>query len=171
MRHTFMIAAALAIVAFPAGAHPVFAQPEARAGDYWVGELRVGHGCNGSATTSIRVEVPEALIVARPQAKPGWIVTIEHASLASPVAGEGGRMLTERVSAVTWTGRLPDNQFDTFGLAAKLPQQTGELTFNILQTCEQGEVSWSESAGPDGHRPAHPPARLRVSPPADHAHH
>jgi uncharacterized protein YcnI len=171
MRLAFLLAGSVAVIAGPALAHPVFTQPEATAGSHWAGELRLGHGCNGSPTTSLRVEIPEALIVVRPQPKPGWTLDIERRSLPAPIPGEGGRMITERVTAVTWTGQLPDDQFDVFGLAAKLPEAAGPLAFAIVQTCEAGEVVWNETAGPDGARPAHPPAVLAVLPPEGAAHH
>lgn len=171
MRTALLLAAAAGLIAGPALAHPVFAQPEAAAGSHWAGELRLGHGCEGSPTTSLRVEIPDALLVVRAQPKPGWRLEIEREPLAEPVPGEGGRMITERVTAVTWTGRLPDDQFDTFGLAAKLPDAAGPLAFDIVQTCEVGQVAWSERPGPDGARPAHPPAVLRVTTAESHPHH
>ena len=162
MRLSLLLAGFAASIAGPALAHPVFAQPEAAAGSHWAGELRLGHGCDGSPTTSLRVEIPEALVVVRAQPKPGWTLEIEREPLPESLAGEGGRMITERVTAVTWTGRLPDDQFDVFGLAARLPETPGPLAFDVIQTCETGVVAWNETAGPDGARPAHPPAVLRL---------
>ena len=60
------LAAALALFAAPLSAHIVFAETNAATGSYYVGFLRVGHGCDGSATVSIRVEIPAAIITARP---------------------------------------------------------------------------------------------------------
>ena len=100
IRKTLLLAALLA--AGPASAHIVFAEPSAEAGGYYAGFLRVGHGCDGAATVSLRVEIPEGVLTARPQPKPCWTLSIETVALAQPVAGEGGAMLTERVAAVTW---------------------------------------------------------------------
>jgi uncharacterized protein YcnI len=171
MRTALLLAGLAAAVAGPALAHPVFAQPDVSAGSHWAGELRLGHGCAGSPTTSLRVEIPEQLVVVRPQPKPGWTVEVEREPLAEPVAGEGGRLITERVTAITWTGRLPDDQFDVFGLAARLPDAEGPLAFDIIQTCEAGQVAWNEAASPDGARPAHPPAILRVQASPARPHH
>lgn len=171
MRNALLLAGLAGLIAAPALAHPVFAEKEAVAGGHWAGELRLGHGCDGSPTTSLRVEIPEVLLVVRAQPKPGWTLTFERAPLAQPVAGEGGRMISERVTAVTWTGRLTDDQFDMFGLAAKLPDAAGPLAFNVIQTCENGVVAWNEAAGADGARPAHPPAMLNLTPAAPRAHH
>lgn len=171
MRLPLLLAGVVASIAGPALAHPVFAQPEAAAGSHWTGELRLGHGCDGSPTTSLRVEIPEALVVVRAQPKPGWTLEIEREPLPEPLAGEGGRMITERVTAVTWTGRLTDDQFDVFGMAARLPDAPGPLAFDVIQTCEVGVVAWNEAAGPDGARPAHPPATLRLRSEEPSRHH
>lgn len=145
-----------ASVASAAQAHVVFSQPAATAGAHWAGALRVSHGCDGSATTSVRVEIPAGIIVARPQPKAGWTIAIERAPLPTPVPAEGGATLTERVVAITWTGRLADDQFEEFGVAAKLPAEIGPLAFPVIQTCEQGENRWTETAVAGAPRPAHP---------------
>jgi uncharacterized protein YcnI len=132
------------LAAFPsiAGAHVVFAEPSAKAGGYHAGFLRVSHGCGASDTLSVRVEIPAGINSARPQPKPGWTLAIERAPLATPVPTEGGGMLTERVAAITWTGRLPADQFDQFGIMMKLPAEAGALYFPTVQTCETGTNAW-----------------------------
>lgn len=160
---------AAAVLAGAAQAHVVFTQSTATAGAHWAGALRVSHGCDGSATTSVRVEIPEGIVVARPRVPAGWSVAIERQPLARPVAAEGGGMLTERVSAITWTGRLSDDQFEEFGLAAKLPTAPGPLVFPVIQTCERGESRWTEVAAAGGPRPAHPAPVLALQ--AGAAHH
>ena len=171
MRNALLLAGLAGLIAGPVLAHPVFAEKEAVAGGHWAGELRLGHGCDGSPTTSLRVEIPEALVVVRAQPKPGWTLEIEREPLAQPVAGEGGRMIVERVTAVTWSGRLTDDQFDVFGLAAQLPDAPGPQAFDIIQTCESGVVAWNEATGPDGARPAHPPAVLNLTGAPARPHH
>lgn len=136
-------ALALAVVPTAAGAHIVFAEPQATAGGYHAAFLRVSHGCGESATVSIRVELPSGVIVARPQPKSGWTLKIERQPLATPVRGEGGGAITERVSAITWTGRLPADQFDQFGLMMKLPEIAGPLYFPTTQRCEVGVNAWT----------------------------
>ena len=96
-----LLAAALALLPAAAAAHIVFAEPQATAGGYYAGFLRVSHGCGDAGTVSIRVEIPEAVASARPQPKPGWTLAIEHAALKTPIKAEGGATLTQRVSAIT----------------------------------------------------------------------
>lgn len=168
---TLLLAAVAASAAGAASAHVVFVNPKATAGAYWSDALKVTHGCDGSPTVAVRVEPPVGLIMTRPQAKPGWTLHIERERLAEPVAGEGGKLLTERVKAITWRGRLTDDQFDIFGLAAKLPAQTGPLAFRVVQTCEKGESRWEETPVPGGPRPEHPAAILVLEPAGGgHAH-
>jgi copper(I)-binding protein/uncharacterized protein YcnI len=170
MRVAIPFAAAVAALAFlnPSGsafAHVTLADPRAAPGAYYVSFFRVGHGCAGSATTALRVELPEAITTARPQPKPGWTVEIEHAPLAAPVKGEGGKLLTERVKAITWRGGpLPDEDWDQFGIMAKLPDAPGKLYFPAVQTCEIGEARWVEIPAADKPgRLAHPAPSLEVA--------
>jgi uncharacterized protein YcnI len=135
--------AAAALIASPAAAHIVFAEPAAEAGSYYAGFLRVGHGCGDAATVSLRVEIPPSILTARPQPKPGWSLKIERSKLPQPVAGEGGSTLIERVSAITWTGNLPPDQFDQFGLMLKVPDEAGPLYFPTVQTCTRGKNAWT----------------------------
>ena len=149
-------------IAGSAHGHVVFTQPTAVAGSHWAGALRVGHGCDGFATTSVRVEIPPSIAVVRARVPAGWTVVVERQALAEPLPAEGGGLLTERVSAITWKGRLPDDQFEEFGLAGKLPATAGTLIFPITQTCEQGVLHWKDAVVPNQPRPAHPAAALKV---------
>jgi uncharacterized protein YcnI len=129
-----MLASAVA-----AQAHISLAEPQAKAGSYHVAFFRVGHGCGGSATVSIRIILPAGIASAHPQPKPGWTLSIEK---------DG-----ERVSAIQWTGRLEADQFDQFGVMLKLPATPGKLTFPTIQRCEKGENDWTMV--PEPGQPAH----------------
>ena len=170
---TILIAGALCAFAGAAQAHIVLSPPTATAGGYYAGELRVSHGCDGSPTVAIRAEIPPGVISSKPQPKPGWTVAIEREPLPAPIAGEGGRLIRDRVRAITWRGRLPDDQFDTFGLMLRLPQTAGSLPIPVRQTCEAGATDWTETATPGGPAPAHPAPMLRLEAGAsagEHAH-
>ncbi|WP_328598070.1 YcnI family protein [Croceibacterium salegens] len=140
------ILSALLALSLPAAAsaHAVFSEQDAEAGAYYAGFLRITHGCGASPTVAVRIEIPEGVLSAKPQPKPGWELTIERQTLPKPVAGEGGSMITERVSAVTWRGKLPVDQFDQFGLAMKLPDTSGPLFFPTVQSCEVGANEWTD---------------------------
>jgi uncharacterized protein YcnI len=156
-------------------AHVVFSQPQAAAGGYYAGFLRVSHGCGDSATVSVRVTIPEGIVTARPQPKAGWTLKIDKVALAKPIAGEGGGQITQRVAAITWTGRLPVDEFDQFGLSMKLPDVAGPLYFPTVQRCETGENDWTTIPDSPEHwhhvdRPA-PMLVLQASTPMEHMSH
>ena len=165
MRRALVFAASLAVVAPAAAlrAHAVFDRAEAQAGGYYTGFLRIGHGCGMSPTTSVRVAIPDTVLSARPQPKPGWTLTIETAPLPAPVPAEGGGVQTERVTAITWTGLLPIDQFDQFGLSLKLPDAAGPLNFPTIQRCTAGENAWTQIAVPGGPCPARPAPMIMLS--------
>jgi uncharacterized protein YcnI len=153
-----------------ASAHVVLTAPEGVAGSYYVGALRVGHGCDGAATTVLKVEIPVDTPNAKPQPKPGWTVAIEKTHLAQPVRGEGSSMISDRVSAITWRGKLSDAEFDEFGLRLQLPDREAVLALPVTQTCEKGEARWNDAD------PGHPSPKLTVKkaaadPASAHAHH
>lgn len=148
MKRTLALAFALSVTLAPlASAHVVFAEPQAVANSYYAGFLRVSHGCNGSPTRSVRVEIPDTIMIARPQPKPGWRLRIERASLATPIQSEGGQ-ITERVAAITWQGELPADEFDQFGIMMRLPDAAGPLYFRVTQTCASGAQSWTDIPAP-----------------------
>ena len=142
-------------------AHVAFTPDSAVAGGKYIGALRVSHGCKGSATTRLRVEIPQAVKSAKPQAKPGWEIAMDRTG--------------DRVSAVTWAGRLPDDQFDDFTLMLSLPADAGALYFPAVQTCESGREEWrtipvAGQAWHDADHPA-PVLNITVAPAATEAHH
>jgi periplasmic copper chaperone A len=168
MRRLFLIASALALLAqAPASAHVVLSTPEARPNAYYVGEFRLSHGCGESPTVAFRIEIPDGINIARPQPKPGWAIEIERAPLPAPVRTEYGE-ITDRVSAVTWRGLLPTDQFDQFALLMKLPNRPGPIYFRALQTCEQGGRAWVEipASGQDAHDLENPAPVLNVRRPS-----
>lgn len=150
---TPLIALLALLAPVPAFAHVVAAPSEAKAGSYSAIAFRVGHACGaGDTTLKLRVEIPDAVASARPQPKTGWTIAVEK---------EG-----DKASAITWTGRLPDDQFDDFAVLMKLPSQPDSLIFPVIQTCEKGESQWTEIADPE--RPkeklTHPAPVVRLTP-------
>jgi uncharacterized protein YcnI len=153
MRNRIPAAAAVAILAASsASAHVVLAEPSAKAGSAYVGTFRVTHGCDGSPTTALRIEIPEGIASARPQPKPGWTLN---------KARDGGR-----VTAITWSGgHLPSDEFDEFSVMLKLPKDAGRLVFPATQTCEKGVERWNEvpQAGQDPHALKNPAPILTIT--------
>jgi len=153
----------LLITAPLARAHVVLAQKVAPAGSYYRAQFMVGHGCQGSPTVSVQVDIPDGVPVARPQPKPGWTLSYETGPLAEPAVVHGAQK-TEGIRRVTWSGgRLPDEQYDEFGMLLFLARP-GRLHLRVLQTCEKGSNDWSGVAVEGGARPAFPAATLDVLP-------
>ena len=53
-------------------AHITLEAGSATAGSTYKAVLRVPHGCDGKATTAIRVRIPEGVIAVKPMPHPGW---------------------------------------------------------------------------------------------------
>ena len=126
---TIGFAALLALCA-NASAHVSFEEPRAEAGRPFNAVVRVGHGCDGAATTAIALQVPPSFSSVKPAPKPGWSVAL-------------------RDGVVTWTAQnkeaaLPSAQRGEFTLAGTAPGNAGPLWFKVLQTCEQGSLDWSQ---------------------------
>ncbi len=162
MRHldsqglTRLVAIGLAFVAMSgqAGAHVSTEPKQAAAGAYQAVRFQVGHGCHDiAATTGVRIEMPPGLGAARPQPKAGWTLTIEH--------DQGGG-----VSAVTWTGRLPPDEFDEFTVFIRTPSAPGPLYFPAVQTCGEETEQWIEIPDPGEGRLSHPAPSLQLGPAA-----
>ncbi len=169
------MSAALACSAF---AHVSLEQPAAAAGSAYKAVLRVGHGCDGSATTGITVTLPEGFRAAKPMPKPGWELAVQSAKLATPYDSHG-RSVTHDVVSVRWSAAtaqaaLPDAHYDEFILRGTLPASAGPLWFKVLQQCEKGQHHWADvpASGTSTQGLASPAVLLQVAPApaAAHAH-
>ena len=150
-----LLAAGLASASSPwALAHVTLERTQAPADSYYKAVLQVPHGCKSSPTVALRVRIPEGVTSVKPQPKPGWKLTIARASLAQPLDAGHGRMVSERVSEVAWSGgSLPDEYFDEFKMMMKLPDRPGAtLYLPVVQECKDGVTRWIET--PDGGKPA-----------------
>ncbi|MEJ0066053.1 MAG: DUF1775 domain-containing protein [Caulobacteraceae bacterium] len=85
----FVLAAALAAIASSAAAHVSLSPASVPAGSYFFGEFRIAHGCAGRDTISIKVEIPDAILVAKPQPKTGWSLETESKPLDKPNQVDG----------------------------------------------------------------------------------
>ncbi len=158
MRNSIVLVMALA--ASPALAHVTLTEPEAPAGALYTAHFRVGHGCNGAATTQLQIILPDEVSGVKPMAKPGWTIKIDKVKLATPQSGEGGRPITERVAIITWDGGpLPSDEFDDFTVLMRLPSKPDNLLFPAMQSCGEAMEHWMDM--PDG-KADHPAPVLKV---------
>jgi uncharacterized protein YcnI len=162
-------AAALSVVTSSAAlAHVTLETPQAAAGSTYKAVLRVGHGCEGSPTTAIRVRVPEGMIAVKPMPKPGWELTTKVAPYPQPVKYFETTM-TEGVSEIAWTGgSLPDAWYDEFVFRGRLPDvAAGSMVwFPVVQECADGTNRWIEipTAGKNADDYESPAAGLKIIP-------
>src|SRR3978361_1904763 len=101
-------------VASPAFAHVLLEPKQATVGSSYKAVFAVPHGCAGSATTKIRVQIPEGVIAAKPMPKPGWTLEAVKGKYAASYDYQGAK-LTEGVKEVVWSGgKLSDDNYDEF---------------------------------------------------------
>ena len=140
--------AAIALsLAAPAGAHVTATPSTAAAGAYTVVTFSVGHGCEGSPTTKIEIQVPESVLSVTPSRNPFYDVEKTIEKLDEPVSDAHGNEVTERTASIVYTAStpLPDGERDAFELSFQLPDAEGEtLSFPTIQTCRKGETGWTE---------------------------
>jgi uncharacterized protein YcnI len=148
--------------------HVTLLDQVAGAGMNYRAVLKVGHGCEGAATTAIKVTLPAGFNGAQPMVKPGWSVSTKTGPLAAPFEMHG-KKYTEGVLEITWTvnnvaDALPDAHYDEFVLRGTTPKKPGDIWFKVVQTCTKGANNWIEvpEAGKDAHSLKFPAAKLEV---------
>ena len=163
------LAAALSGFAVPdASAHVSLANKEAAPNASYRAILQVPHGCDGAATTLVRVQIPEGVIGARPMPKAGWTLTTTKGAYAKPYENHG-RTVTEGVKEIVWSGgSLADEHFDEFTFTATIATDGGVakvVYFPTVQQCTKGEAAWTEiPSGQQTSRDLKKPApALRIS--------
>jgi periplasmic copper chaperone A len=137
----------VALAASPAAAHVTGTPTTTAAGASTVLTMSVGHGCEGSPTTRIEVQIPEQLTSVTPTRNPLYSLEKNIEQLDEPITDAHGNEVTERVASVVYTAEtpLPEGQRDTFELSFQVPDAEGEtLAFPTIQTCEQGRTGWIE---------------------------
>jgi uncharacterized protein YcnI len=155
-RHSLVCAAAASLMASSASAHVTLDNRQATIGAGYKAVFAVPHGCAGSATTKIRVQIPEGVIAVKPMPKAGWNVEVIKGKYAAEYDFHGTKF-SEGVKEVVWSGgKLPDDYYDEFVVSTFL---TGALKpdtvlyFPTVQECEQGVSRWIEI--PAGDHAAH----------------
>jgi len=156
-------------VASSANAHITLENRQASPGSYYKAVFAVPHGCAGSATVKIRVQIPEGVIAVKPMPKAGWSVETVKGKYAASFEYHGAT-ISEGVKEVIWSGgKLPDDNYDEFVAATYLTaalKPSTMLYFPVVQECEQGVSRWIElpSEGkPEGKSPA-PGVKLAPKP-------
>lgn len=144
-----MIAAAITVFgAAPAFAHASLEATEAHVASSHNVVIRIPHGCEGQPTITVRVQIPEGVISAKPMPKPGWTIEKVRGSYENSYEYHG-TSVTEGVKEIAWKGgSLADDEYDEFVVRAFLTEglPVGEmLYFPIVQECPGGVAErWIE---------------------------
>ena len=140
-------------VSATAAAHVSIEEDEVVAGSSAIVTLAFSHGCEGSPTTEVRIQMPETIPTVSPTINANWDVEKVTETLDTPIEGDHGEQITERVSEVVYTARTPveDGFRDTFELSVTIPEDAAGQTlyFPTIQTCAAGESAWIEMPAAD----------------------
>jgi periplasmic copper chaperone A len=150
MRTLARAASLLALLPALAHAHATLETDEAAANSTYKGVIEIAHGCEGSPTTAVRVQIPEGVIAVKPMPKPGWELTTKEGDY-DRAYDYFGTELTKGVKEVTWSGgRLPDEFYDEFIFRGRIAGfEPGAIVhFPVVQECEQGVHRWIEIPKP-----------------------
>jgi uncharacterized protein YcnI len=168
MVRLFLAAAIAATVVMPAQAHVTIEAQEARIGSGFKAVVRVPHGCAGSATTAIRVKIPDGVIAVKPMPKPGWTLETKTGPYGKTYAHFHNSKLSEGVTEVSWSGgKLLDAHYDEFVFTSFLSGdlEAGKtLYFPVVQECEKGVHRWIEipASGKSGEHLDEPAPAVRL---------
>lgn len=126
-------------------------------------DFSFSHGCDGSPTTALVVDIPAEAQGAVPVVDGAWTITTED--------GESGIPTRVTYTAVT---PVPDAYAASVGMNVIFPASTeGEsFAFPVTQQCEAGEAPWVEIAedGQDPHDLEYPAPVVVVGAAAEDGH-
>ncbi|MGB6007425.1 YcnI family protein [Castellaniella sp.] len=151
-------AAACAALLFAPSAfsHITLETQQAPVGASYKAVMRVPHGCQGSATVKLRIQIPAGFLGVKPQPKAGWQLTVVKGDYSKPYDLYGSQV-DSGVTEVDWAGGpLPDDFYDEFvfrGYISSSLKPGSTLYFPVIQECEKGVDRWIDI--PDGKEKAH----------------
>ena len=129
---------------FAADAHVSVIPKQAQPGSYEKFVFRISHGCKGSPTKAVRLQIPTGVLSVKPQVKPNWKIEIKKETLKEPLKDSHGNLITQVISEIAWIdGSLADEYMDEFSVSVKIPAKSPDtLFFPVIQDCEKGSHKW-----------------------------
>ncbi|MBB4195095.1 hypothetical protein GGE45_005014 [Rhizobium aethiopicum] len=172
---TFALAALLSATAFAgAEAHVSFLDKEVPLDTTILATLQVPHGCDGKATTEVRVKLPEGFVFAKPQPKAGWELEVIKGDYQKTYDNHGDKVKTGAIEIRWKNGNLSDDFYDTFVIQGKVSgvEAGSSLAFPVTQLCGDAVTAWDQvaEAGGDAHGLKSPAPLLKVVAGEDHGH-
>jgi uncharacterized protein YcnI len=140
-----LVVGLVTMLASAASAHATITPSEVPAGGFAVVTISATHGCEGSPTTVVRIQMPESIPQVTPEFKVNWAIEKVTETLDEPIDTGEGDPITERVTEVIYTATtpLPADQRDSFDLGIRVPDTPDEtIYFPTIQECETGELAW-----------------------------
>jgi periplasmic copper chaperone A len=107
--------------------------------------FKVEHGCDGSPTTSMSFQIPEGVTDAVGVEKDGWTSTVTGNTLEFT------------------GGPLAADEEDHFDITFTAPAAAGEISFPVIQACEQGELAWIEPIVEGAEEPERPAPTIKIT--------
>ncbi|HVM33879.1 MAG TPA: YcnI family protein [Actinomycetota bacterium] len=138
--------------AAPAVAHVTVQPSEAPIGSFHAFVVRVPNEKDDARTTRVEVKLPPLAFVAFEKVT-GWDRRVKMTKLDEPLVVFGNE-ITEVPGTVVWTGgEVEPGEFQDFGFSARMPDEATTLTFEAIQTYDNGDVvNWT--GPPDADEPA-----------------
>jgi uncharacterized protein YcnI len=171
MIRELVLGAAGAVVCICAAfAHVTLETSSAPVGAPYKAVVRVQHGCEGSATTTLRVRIPEGMIAVKPMPKAGWKIDTVTGKYGKTYSYFHGAKLSEGVTEISFSGgSLPDAYYDEFVFSAFLAgdlEPGATLYVPVVQECEKGVHRWIEipAAGKSSRDYPEPAPALKLLP-------
>lgn len=139
----------LIFAAGPASAHVGLDPTTTGAGEGATLEFSFGHGCDGSPTERLEIQLPEEVLTAAPVVGGPWSIDVNTSELDEPVE-HGHSEITERVDSVVFTADEPidDSYRGVAEMRITIPDvDPGTLLeFPTVQSCTEGETGWVQSS-------------------------
>ncbi|WP_027667508.1 copper chaperone PCu(A)C [Rhizobium leguminosarum] len=172
---TFGLAALLSVTAYAsAEAHVTFLDREAKQESTILATLQVPHGCDGKATTEVRVKLPEGFVFAKPQPKAGWELEVIKGDYQKTYDNHGDKVKTGAIEVRWKNGNLSDDFYDTFVIQGKVSGVDAgtSLAFPVTQMCGDTVQTWDQvvKEGGAAHGMKSPAPLLKVVAGEDHGH-
>jgi uncharacterized protein YcnI len=148
-------------------AHASLEVKEAQKNSTYKAVMRIGHGCEGSPTKVVRIQIPEGVIKVKPKPVAGWSISIKNAEYKKTYDYHG-KKINEGVREIVWSGgNLPDNYYEEFIFRARITNafNPGETVyFPTIQECEEGEILWIQipAENQDAHDLKRPSPSLKI---------
>jgi len=177
MLKKLLLSLTVTCLATTAMAHVSLENKSASVGASYKAVFRVPHGCEGQATHTLRVQIPEGVIAVKPMPKAGWSLEKVQKSYNKTYEYHGAQ-LSEGTGEVIWSGgNLGDDEYDEFVIRVYFPDDFADgaqLHFPVTQQCTNGKTAaWTQipSEGQDGHDLEHPAPAVTLKKEHSHNHH